>query len=67
MIKQPKFDAETVIADFLGDLHDIHPRLGGGLNSTSYDRLRYLAKILISDLAENDLSIALTSSMETVK
>jgi len=56
-----KFDAETVIADFLGDLHDVHERLGGGLNSTSYDRLRYLAKILISDLADNDLAVSDTS------
>lgn len=57
--QQPKFDAETVIADFLGDLHDGHPRVGR-LNSTDYKRLRELAQVLITDLKENDLSVTST-------
>lgn len=56
MIKKPKFDAETVISDFLGDLCDGHPRVGR-LNSTDYGRLRELARTLVSDLKENDLAI----------
>jgi hypothetical protein len=57
MIAKPKFDAETVIADFLGDLYDGHPRVGG-LNSNKYERLRELAKVLISDLAEHDIAVS---------
>lgn len=57
MIKKPKFDAETVIADFLGDVYDGHPRVGG-LNSNNYERLRALAKVLISDLGENDIPLS---------
>jgi hypothetical protein len=57
MITKPKFDAETVIADFLGDLYDCHPRVGG-LNSSKYERLRELAKVLISDLAEQDIAVS---------
>lgn len=56
-MSKPKFDAETVIADFLGDLCDGHPRVGR-LNSTDYKRLREVANVLIDDLKENDLTFA---------
>lgn len=58
MITNPKFDAETVIADFLGDLYDGHPRVGR-LDYASYKRLREQAQVLIRDLA--DQGIAVTS------
>lgn len=61
MIQQPRFDAQTVIADFLGDLHDGHPRVGR-LNSTDYKRLRELADVLIRDLKENDIAVAVPST-----
>jgi hypothetical protein len=57
MIKKPKFDAETVISDFLGDMCDGHPRVGR-LNSTDYKRLREQAQVLIADLAENGIAVS---------
>lgn len=60
-ITRPKFDAETVISDFLGDLYDGHARVGGGLNSSNYERLRGLAKVLLADLAENDITVSVPS------
>lgn len=53
----PKFDAETVIADFLGDVWDGHPRVGR-LNSVDYKRLREMARVLIRDLADQGISIS---------
>jgi hypothetical protein len=52
-----KCDAETVIADFLGDIQDCHPRVGHTGMGTDYKRLRELAQVLIADLKENDLGI----------
>ena len=57
MTKQPQFDAETVIADFLGDLYDGHPRVGR-LDSTAYKRLRELAQVLIRDLRDQGINVS---------
>lgn len=52
-----KFDAETVIADFLGDMADNHPSVGSLPPKPSYAELRGLAMLLIDRLKENDLGI----------
>lgn len=53
-MEQRKFDAETVIADFLGDVCDGHERIGSLIrNRTNYETLRSMAKVLIRDLKEN--------------
>lgn len=53
----PKFDAETVIADFLGDIADGHMRVGGSTLRRPISELRELARVLISDLKDNELRI----------
>lgn len=55
-----KFDAETVIADFLGDLYDGHERVGK-LDSCEYAKLRRLAQVLITDMKESDLAVTSTT------
>lgn len=56
MIKKPQFDAETVIADFLGDMYDGHPSVGR-LNSANYKHLREQAQVLIRDLADQGIKL----------
>jgi hypothetical protein len=57
IMERMKFDAETVIADFLGDLWDGNERVGK-LDSAEYKRLRKLAQVLIADLKDNGLAIS---------
>lgn len=56
MVTKTQFDAETVIADFIGDLADHNQRLAPD-EPNDYVHLRALARILISDLKENRLGI----------
>jgi hypothetical protein len=52
-----KLDAETVIADFLGDIADGHARVGGSSLRRSIPELRKLGRVLIADLKENGFEI----------
>lgn len=60
MIEKMQFDAETVIADFLGDLYDGHERVGK-LDSCEYAKLRRLARVLANDLRDNGTPLPSTT------
>lgn len=50
--------AETVIADFLGDIEDGHERIKQAVSGrTSYERWRALAKVLLADLKDSRVGI----------
>lgn len=50
--------AETVIADFLGDIKDGHERVKQAVaGRTSYERWRALAKVLLADLKDNRVGV----------